>query len=636
MPGEWDEGVTQMRAPSFVDANRILVADVDPRSRAWLRDVLAGHFTVDEVENGRTALEHLTKDPPRVLVVGGYLSDVSGAVLLTHAARHGLLAPQSQNPNAPVPFVVSENQATPFEVDPQQVSIFFHLTPALGNDRVRELIHQALAQMPEQRTAAPTEADALRTRLVLEHAQFIGQQTDLGAAARAAVGAVTQLVSADRVRCLYYDDEKGTLWVEGEHGEIQASLGLTGFAVRTRATLVLPVANAEPMYQREIDDPIGTGAERLIVQPVAGRDGRVHAVLIIVRQPDRAPFSEEDAKRAAGLAEAWAPFIHQLALAQEAEQVLDKREEIDDENREMYRQEAIDHVIRRGMRGDVVRVHPAWVHSAYWLVLLALAGAAAFAMFAHVHEYAEGPAVVHITGRSEVTAHEAGTVTTLEVAANQEVKEGQVIARLYESEQAARLHSLKTEFERKLVGYLQNPTDPTVRQALSALVTERERAEAAVEGRVIRAPRAGVVKDVFVHTGQKVEAGKTIASIVDKGATEGLSVLAFLPGSERPRLHGNQHLRLTLPSYRDAHFSLEVRAVSQEAIGANDARDRYLGDRLGDSVQLHGTVVVVEARINSSKFTSDGETYDLHDGMVGIAEVQLASKSVFETLLPGL
>jgi len=633
MPGEWDEGVTQMRAPSFVEANRILVADVDPRSRAWLRDVLAGHFAVDEVDNGRLALERLAKDPPRAVVVGGQLSDVSGGVLLTHAARHGLLAP---NPNAPVAFVVSENMQTQFEVDPQKVSIFYHLTPALPPNRVRELIRQAVEQLPERGGVAPTEADALRVQLVLDHAKVLGQQPDLESAARTAIHAITQLVQADRVRCMFYDDESGTLWIEGEQGDMQANQGLTGFAVRTRATLVLPLAQAEPMYSRDIDDPQGSGKERLIVQPVTGRDNRVHAVLVIVREPDRAPFSEEDAKRAAGLAEAWAPYIHQLAMAQEAASVLEDREANDEEQREVFRQEAIDHVIKRGMRGDVVRVHPAWVHLAYWLVLLALGGAGAFAYFAKIHQYAEGPAVVHITGRSEVTAHEAGTVTSLDVQPNQEVKEGQVLARLYESEQAARLHSLKTELDRKLVAYLQSPTDPTVRQALSALVTERERAEAAVESRVIRAPHAGIVKDVFVHTGQKVDAGKTIASIVDKGAEEGLSVLAFLPGSDRPRLRGKQRLRLSLPSYRDAHFALEVRAISQEVLGASDARERYLGDRLGDSVQLHGTVVVVEAHIPSGKFVSEGETYELHDGMVGVAEVQLASKSVLQTLLPGL
>lgn len=633
MPGEWDEGVTQIRAPSFVEANRILVADVDPRSRGWLRELLAGHFVVDEVDNGRTALERLTRDPPRVLVVGNYLSDVSGSVLLTHAARHGLLAPHN---HGPVAFVVTENAGDRFEVDPQQVAIYYHLTPALGADRVRELIKQAIAHMPE-RVQAPSEDDAIRTQMILDHAKVIGAQPDLASAQATAIAAVMQLVPADRVRCLFYDDETGQLWSEGETGtDIPASVGVTGFAVRTRATVVLPVASAEPLYRRDVDDPQGAGQERLIVQPVAGRDGRVHAVLIVVRAAERAPFSEEDAKRVAGLAEAWAPFIHHLAMAQEAAHVLQEKQQVDDNERELFRAEAIEHVVRRGMRGDVVRVHPAWVHAAYWMVVVSLLGAGAFMYFARVNQYAEGPAVVHVTGRSEVTAHEAGTVTSLEVAANQEVKAGQVIARLYDNEQAARLRSLRTEFERKLVAYLQSPTAPDAKQGLSAVVAERERAEAGVEARVIRAPHDGIVKDVFVHTGQKVDAGKTIASIVDKGAAEGLSVLAFLPGSERPRLRGKQRLRLTLPSYRGARFALEVRAVSAEVLGPNDARDRYLGDRLGDSVQLHGTVVVVEARIASPKFEADGETYELHDGMVGEAEVQLASKSVLETLLPGI
>ncbi|MGE5180781.1 MAG: biotin/lipoyl-binding protein [Acidobacteriota bacterium] len=634
MPGEWDEGgVTQIRAPSFVDANSILVADVDPRSRGWLRELLAGYFVVDEVDNGRTALERLTRDPPRVLVVGGYLSDVSGAVLLTHAARHGLLAP---NNNGPVAFVVTENPGDRVEVDPQQVAIYYHLTPALPPERVRELIGQAIAHMPA-RAHVPSEDDAIRTRMILDHAKVIGAQPDLASAQQAAIAAVMQLVQADRVRCLYYDDDTNQLWSEGETAsEVPASIGITGFAVRTRATVVVPFASAEGLYRREVDDPQGTGHERLIVQPVAGRDGRVHAVLIVVRGPERAPFLEEDAKRVAGLAEAWAPFIHQLALAQEAAQVLHDKEQVEEGDRELFRQEAIEHVVRRGMRGDVVRVHPAWVHAAYWMVVVSLLGAGAFMYFARVSQYAEGPAVVHVTGRSEVTAHEAGTVTSLEVAPNQEVKEGQVIARLYDNEQAARLRSLRTEFERKLVAYLQSPSAPDAKQGLSAVVAERERAEAGVEARVIRAPHEGIVKDVFVHTGQKVDAGKTIASIVDKGAEEGLSVLAFLPGSERPRLHGKQRLRLTLPSYRGARFALEVRAVSAEVLGPSDARDRYLGDRLGDSVQLHGTVVVVEARIKSPKFESEGETYELHDGMVGVAEVQLASKSVLETLLPGL
>ncbi len=307
------------------------------------------------------------------------------------------------------------------------------------------------------------------------------------------------------------------------------------------------------------------------------------------------------------------------------------------QQQELFRREAIDNLVRRGIRGDIVRVHPGWIRAAYWLVLLVIGGVGAFAAFARVDQYTEGPAIIRITGRSDVAAQEGGTVSSLEVAPNQEVKRGDVIARLHDVEQAARLHSLDTEFERKLVAYLQTPADTTVRQQLSALVTQRDSAAAGVEARVVRAPHDGIVKDVLVHPGQRVEPGKTIVSLVDKSSDEGLLVLAFLPGAERPRVHARQHMRLSLPGYRGAQFDLTVRAVSQQVLGVTDAKDLYLGDRFGDSVPLgKQSVVVVEARVKSPAFESDGERYELHDGMVGTAEIQLASKTVLETLVPDL
>ena len=634
MPGEWDEGVTHVRAPSYVEATQILVADADPRRRAWLREIIAGHFAVEEVDTGRVALERLSKAPPRVIIVGPFLTDCAGAALLEHAASHGLLSPQA---GGPVVFSMSDGTDAGPPLDEQKVPIFYRLTPQLPATRVRELIAQAIARLPHARTKAPTEADALRTRQVLEHAKRLGAQPDLAAAAAAAIAAVVELLEADRARCLYYDDESGSLWVEGseEPDEHAASAGISGFVVRTTAAIVLPRASDDNVYLAAVDDPAGTGAERLAVQPVAGRDGHVHAVLIAVRSPNRPPFSEEDARKLGALADAWAPFIHQLAQAREAEAVLEPQASDDDGQGEMYRQEAIVHFVRQGQRGDVVRVHPAWVHAAYWMVVASIAAIIGFAAVVEVHQYAEGPAVVRVTGRSDVTAYEGGTITSLEVAMNQEVAEGQVLARLHDTEQAARLRARATEFDRKLVAYLQTPTDPAVRQALAALVAERDSAEASVEARVIRAPRAGIVKNILVHNGQRVEAGKTIVSLVEKGGDEGLSVLAFLPGRERPRLRGNQRLRLMLPGYRNAQIDVEVRAVSGDVLGPNDARERYLGERLGDSVPLQGPVVVVEARLTSPTFQADGQTYELHDGMVGVAEVRLESQTILESLLPG-
>src|SRR5262249_51358228 len=102
-------------------------------------------------------------------------------------------------------------------------------------------------------------------------------------------------------------------------------------------------------------------------------------------------------------------------------------------------------------------------------VLAALTAAIAYAALAHVHEYAEGAAVVQFTGRSELIAHEPGTIASLDAVRGQRVEQGQVLARLHDAEQVGQLKALDTEFESKLVAYLQSPSDAAVKQALGAI-----------------------------------------------------------------------------------------------------------------------------------------------------------------------
>src|SRR5262249_50036295 len=141
-------------------------------------------------------------------------------------------------------------------------------------------------------------------------------------------------------------------------------------------------------------------------------------------------------------------------------------------------------------------------------------------------------------------------------------------------------------------------------------------ARLSVESRTIRAPDNGVVKEVLVRNGQRVEPGTLVLTIVETAANEELQVIAFLPGDQRPRLLPHQPFRLTLNGYRGTHIVSEVRAIS-EVLGAAEARARFVGDRIGDSLQLAGTVVAVEARLSSPDFEADGKTFQLHDGMIG-------------------
>jgi len=516
--------------------------------------------------------------------------------------------------------------------------VFYRLVRGMAGKRVCELLAQAAAKLPP---LPPRDPDPALAALVSEHAKAIIAMTEPDEAARAAIAAVISLIGADRARCLYCDEETGQVWSGAgtndeeapEAPEASVSAGLAGFAVRAVAGVVVPHAADDALYRAEIDNPGGTGRERLAAQPVAGPDGHVHAVLIAIRDEAHPPFTDVDLGKLEALALAWAPYVLQMSMRIEADQILG--DQLDRGPSDMFRQEAIMHLVRRGQRGDVVRVHPGWVRAAYWLVLGSLAAAITYAALASVHQYAEGPAVVQFTGRSELIAHEAGTIASLDAQRGQKVERGQVLARLHDAEQVGQLKTLETEFESKLVAYLQSPADPAVKQALGQIRSQRDSARLGVESRTIRAPQAGIVKEVLARNGQRVEPGTVVLSIVETTSAEGLKVIAFLPGGERPRLRAHQPLRLTLPGYRGAHIASEVRAIS-EVLGAAEARARFLGDRLGDSLSLAGTVVVVEARLTSPEFEADSEHFQLHDGMIGQAEVQMQSRSLLESLIPGL
>ncbi len=641
-----------MRAPGVGGGDQLLLADADPDARLWLRGVVAGRYGLDVVDTGAAALERIAAGATRIVIVGRRLADMDGEELLTRAAPY--LAAERKTP---VTFLLADPAGETPDVDDTQIPVFYRLVRGMDPRRVGELVAQATAKLPP---LPPREPDPALAAVVGGYARAIGAEVEPDAAARAAIAAVIQLIGADRARCLYCDDESGQLWSgvpeggeDGDEGGSNAGSegasnegheggddragpawsGIAGFAARAVAGVIVPHAAEDALYRAEIDNPGGTGRERLAVQPVAGPDGHVHAVLIAVRDDTRPPFSHADLDKLEALAAAWAPYVLQLSMRVEADQILGDR--LDRGPSDMFRQEAIVHLVRRGQRGDVVRVHPGWVRAAYWLVLASLIALLGFAAIAHVHEYAEGAAVVQFTGRSELIAHEAGTIASLDAVRGQRVERGQVLARLHDAEQVGQLRTLETEFESKLVAYLQSPSDLAVKQALGQIRSQRDSARLSVESRTIRAPHAGIVKEVLVRNGQRVEVGSVVASIVADPGAEGIKVIAFLPGGDRPRLRAHQPLRVSLPGYRGVYLESEVRAIS-EVIGAAEARGRFLSDRLGDSVPLTGTVVVVEGRLSSPMFEADGETFQLHDGMIGQAEVRLQSRSVLESVIPGL
>lgn len=562
-------------------------------------------------------------------VVGAELDAVPDVVALVVVAEE-LAAPLLAAIPATAPRIAVLGAAAPADAR------IVHVVP-------RELppatLRSILVSLAERRPlatppAAPprSQAEARAVQRAFAASRQLAAAQDLTATERVIVDAAGELTSADRVHCLFHDASDGSLWSEARRATVdgderRAIRGLAGFAAHTGAALAVERAGADPRHDLAIDDPDGDAESTLLVQPVVGADGQVHAVIVAARGPRRPPFGEAEAALLAAFARFAAPFLDQLSVHVEAQAVIES--ELDDG---LFRREALEaQALPRW--GEVIRVSPSWVSWAYWVLLAMLAASLVYVSVGTVATYSAGPAVIRSTTRSEIVARTPGNVTEVLVAPGAAVAPGDLIARLDDADARGGVERIEREFETQLRNHMLDPADAAADAALRTLRLQLEEARLALEDRLIRADRGGVVADLRVRTGQRVEPGDVIASITDDAGT--LEVVALLPGSDRPQLAPGMPLRLELGGYRYAYQTLTIDSVSPDVIAPTEAR-RVLGGDVGESLRLPASVVLVRARIPGREFTVDGETFRYHDGMLGHAEVRVREEKILYTLVPGL
>ncbi len=269
----------------------------------------------------------------------------------------------------------------------------------------------------------------------------------------------------------------------------------------------------------------------------------------------------------------------------------------------------------------------------YRLLLAVLVATLLFSVLGTVREYASGPAVVRLGGRTDLRATDSGTVSEVLAARGEKIAAGQVLIRLHGAQEAAGLSRIEQEIELQLVNRLRDPSDTAAERSLLSLRAERELARSRVSERELRAPAAGVVEDVRAHPGQPVAPGQVLVTLAGPGGER--TVIALLPGEYRPQLKRGMDLRMELQGYRYAYQSLTLAEVGEEVVGPAEAR-RYLGEEIADAATLDGPVVLVTARLPSLTFEAEGKTRRYHDGMWGKAEVRVRSERILIALIPAL
>jgi membrane fusion protein (multidrug efflux system) len=302
--------------------------------------------------------------------------------------------------------------------------------------------------------------------------------------------------------------------------------------------------------------------------------------------------------------------------------------------RPLFREEALrHHAAAQAAEGEILRISPAWADASYRLLVVTVVAALLYVVFGTLDVYAGGPAVVRMAGRAELTATSAGVVRAVEVRIGQPVEAGAVLVRLNDAEQRAELARVEQEFELQLVRVLRDPSDEPARSALTALRAERDLAAARLEELLVRAPRAGVVTDVRVAEGLRVEPGDPLLSLAGRG--ESCSLLVLLPGHAAPQIGPGTPIRFEVSGYPYAYQDLAIESIGAQVVGPAEGR-RSLGPGIGDALPLDGPVLLVHARPPSCTFTSAGATFSYSDGMVGRAAARVDSESILFTLVPGL
>jgi multidrug resistance efflux pump len=299
----------------------------------------------------------------------------------------------------------------------------------------------------------------------------------------------------------------------------------------------------------------------------------------------------------------------------------------------IFREEALRHHEGSQEDGDLLRISPKWTRWTYWVLLALMGSAGLYSVLGTIPEYASGPALVKVEGRSELTPTTPGLVASVQVKPGQRVEAGQPLVSFLSQEETATLERIEREFELQLVRVLQNPSDEAARQALTSLRAERELALARQQARTLRAPHAGTIGTLRVREGQYVNPGESVVSVV--GDHVDVALVALLPGGYRPRLAPGKPLRVELNGFTHEYQTFTIESVGDQILGPSEVR-RFLGADSADAVQLSGPMVLVRARIEAPTFKSKGRSFNYYDGMLAHADARVRSERILVTLIPGL
>ena len=352
-------------------------------------------------------------------------------------------------------------------------------------------------------------------------------------------------------------------------------------------------------------------------------------VVQLSRNPRQPAFTPVEYIAMAALAREAAGVIHHLVVDH-----LTRAQELKVDQAGLYRPEALEQHRKKGQEGAVAELSPRWVQRAYPMLIITILVASIFGYCVKIPTYSAGAAVVWFEG-TRVSAPVQGPVDKIYASANDEVKKGDKLVKIHAEAEEAALEQATTQLHNALEQYLFDQNDDQVKRSLVAAQAEVRRAQRAVDEHIIRAPKSGVIAEMHAVISNPVSMGEHICTIVEPGTVPELR--AFLPGTDRARLHKGMKLQVELLGYVKSRESAEITDVSSDVMASAAAKQK-VGAELADSLHLNpeGSWVEIRAKLPARSFRVKGKTMFYHHGMTAKTEVRIEAKRFVVTLLPSL
>lgn len=299
----------------------------------------------------------------------------------------------------------------------------------------------------------------------------------------------------------------------------------------------------------------------------------------------------------------------------------------------LFREQALQQTNRQRDDGDVLRLAPGWVRWTSAMVLALLVAATVAVTVIQVPQYAVGQAVVRSDHAIAITAATAGLVERILVGPGDTVQRGQLLLTLSDAAERAELARIEHDWKLQLVARLRHPHDQQSGTTLSSLAAELTGLRARIARKRIHATAAGRVGDIRIRQGLALNEGDAVLSIHPRD--QRLTILALLPGAQRPLLAAGQPVQLELSGHRGSRTFGRVVRIAGQVIGPAEAR-RFLGPDIADGIELPTTVALAWVEIDSATFRAASLDLPLHEGMQATASVRTGRCRLYRLLIPGL